>query len=204
MDRFDDFLSGYEQGKLEEVKRVQTVGTDFSDLMKKYEEKLKNPEIQNYAHYHVQIITEVLTPDEINHFLQATQQYADHKDYSWKTGYMFSSLIQNSYDQGYNDFRLNTTLLPGIDLMGSYIVGKRKDPVLVTVQGNLGFVCADEARHSVFIVNGTVEKHFGLEAQSCTFKTSIWSNIEEMKWSIPKRKDNVLIYLDDGKEMIIP
>ena len=223
MSRFTDFLAGYEPGELEEVRRVQTVGKDFSDLMRKYERLL---DIDNLvvgsSVYNIQDITEVLTPDEINHFLQGTQQYNDHRNYPWRTGIMVSRLIQNSYDHGYNPFWFNTENLSEIDCLGSLIVGKRETPISVTIQGNLGYClgfktqysiftinsggvksCGLEALNSTFILNGSTGVRLGFGAKHCTFKTSVWGNIIKLKESIYTEDGNTLIYIDNGKEVVI-
>jgi len=218
---FNDFIGGYKLGELEEVKKAQTVGTDFSELMRKYETVLDThiPDEANFV-LHSPNITEVLTSDEINSFLQVTQKYEDHIDYFWKTGLMFSSLIQNSYNNGYNGFRLNTTLLPGIDFMGSYIVGEEKNPIDVTILGNGALGVGYEANYSMFTINGDAGNGCGLyarfssftfngrvnfisrlEMSHCTFKTTILDNVELLKKNIPQNKGNTLIYIDQGKEV---
>ena len=229
---FNDFLAGYKADELEEVRKVQTVGTDFSELMRKYERLLDEPtpyldEMINtsyrdemiliFSHFHK--ITTILTPAEINSFLQTTQQYADHRYYH-RTGLVISSLINNSYSSGYNGFSINTTEdLPRINFVMNNIIGKETNPLLISVQGNIGYYvgyrtqysaftfngsvgeCGDEAQNSTFLFNGEAGLCSGRGAKNCTFKTPIWRNIEKLKKSLPE--DNTLIYIDQGKEVKI-
>jgi len=211
---FDDFISGYKLTQLDEVRRVQTVGTDFSELLRKYEEKLNDPSL------HHEDLTEVLTPSEINSFLQTTQQFGDHKYYFWKTGKILSTLLQSSYNQGYNHFNLETNNLSKISGIG-HLIGKEENHLVLSVQGDVGNV-GRRIQYSIFTINGVVEGGFGAHAlnstfifngpnrgdlgfgaEDCTFKTPIWDNIQKMKEIIQINRGNTLIYIDNGKEVKI-
>jgi len=216
---FNEFLAGYKADELEEVRKVQTVGTDFSELLRKYELELDRFEL--FLEVYNSNITEVLTPSEINSFLQTTQQFGGHQNYSWCTGRILSVLLQNSYNKGYNHFNLETRNLPRISGIG-YLIGKEENHLILSVQGNVGIDvgrktqystftingeiwsgCGLKAKHSTFTYNGAVGDLCGLEAKNCTFKTSIWENVAEMKKSINPYNRNTLIYIDHGEEVRI-
>jgi len=220
-------LSGYERGQLEEVRKVQTVGTDFSELMGKYEMVLgderydfSNLNLQKLV-LHSPNITEVLTPEEINSFLQATRDYEEHKDYLWKTDLMMSCLIQNSYHQGFNRFNFEIRNFSIPPSLGIYLVGEEKNPIDVTILGNAvldvgykanysmftvngdvgGSGCGLYARFSSFTFNGRVNFASKLERFHCTFKTTFWDNIAQMKENIPP--GNRIIYINGETEQLV-
>ena len=215
---FDDFLAGYKPTQLEEVRKVKSINNDFSELLEKYKLALEHNSIWALE----QETNNILSPVEINSFLQATRQYGDHKDYSWKTGFFLSHLILNSYRVGYNHFTLQTESLPLISGIGENIGGVKANPLSIFVQGNTGFFYGRHARyasfscngavgewsgsaayHSNFRLDGEVRSKFGERASACVFKTSIRKNIEQLRKSIPRNKHNTLIYIDQGKEVII-
>ena len=224
---FDDFLAGYEPGKLEEVRKVQTVGTDFSDLMEKFEQMLDSDDGYSLDEMwqlvrHNPYLSEVLTPAEINYFLQATQQHESHKNYYNNTGVILSRLIQNSYCAGYNDFMLNTKNISRTDDLGTLLIGTEDCPLSITVQGNITNECGNRAEYSLFTLNGTIGARCGLkakhstftyngavgdfcgwEAENCTFKTPLRENLRKMRGSISINKGNTLIYIDSGREVRI-
>ena len=87
----------------------------------------------------------VLTPEEINQFLPLTIPHENyipknHFDppYPRKTGYFVSTLIRNSYTAGHNDFILNVSLLQPLDCLLNRMEGTSKNPVRVTIIGNVG------------------------------------------------------------------
>ena len=218
MSRFNEFLAGYEPGQLEETRKVQTVGSGLSELMRKYELELDRFEL--FLEVYNSNITEVLTPSEINSFLQTTQQFGGHQNYSWCTGRILSILLQNSYNKGYNHFNLETINLPRISGIG-YLIGKEENHLVLSVQGDVGNV-GRRIQYSIFTINGVVEGGFGAHAlnstfifngpnrgdlgfgaEDCTFKTPIWDNIQKMKEIIQINRGNTLIYIDHGEEVRI-
>jgi len=242
-----NFLAGYDAGELEATRKVQTVGTDFSELMRKYERFLdKDSFSEDEGKQFVgcnRDITEILTPDEINSFLQATQQHESHRNYSWNTGSMVSRLIQNSYNKGYNNFLLNlkNDYFYTHDNIGIHLLGTEATPLFLTIQGDVEHWCGEDAkyssftlsgdvgdccgdgaqyssyvvkgnaknccglnaRNSTFTFNGTVGNLFGDGAIYCTFKTPLWGNIEKIKEVIDTKNGNIIIYIDQGKEVRI-
>jgi len=222
--RFDEFLAGYEPGELEEVRKVQVIDNEFPALMKKYEKTLDDERSGFINHSDFsrinQNITEVLRPAEINSFLHSTRIYEDHQRYSWKTALVLSSLIQNSYNKGYNHFMLTNPDHPNLPFMGAYIIGQEKNPLYLTLQGDVGVRCGERARYCVLNFNGDVDrfcgflatdstfifkgeagKKSGTSTNRCTFKTPIWDDIKEMKKHVPKEQGNILILLLNGEEV---
>ena len=207
MSGFDDFLAGYNPGELEATRTVQVVGTDFSELLRMYEKVLDGEGHASYDYVgfvrNNREVTEVLTPAEINSFFQATNRYEDHQLYSKKTGSMVSGLIQNSYNRGYNNFFLNTKNLPRISNLGAHIIGTKDDPIHISVEGNLCNKVGFAAYYSHFLLNGAVGIFGGWEAKHCTFKTPIWETIQQLRGRVLTGYNNTLIYIDQGKEVVI-
>jgi len=216
VNRFNEFMAGYKPTQLDEVRKVQTVGTDFSELLRKYEWVL----VRNDSLPCGSQISEVLTPDEINSFLQGTKQYEDHRNYSWRNGLIMSILIQNSYNNGYNHFLLNTEALYKTNNFGFGIIGRKENPLFMSIEGEIwsklgfgaknclfilnggaGAQCGEKARFSEFRIEDFADLGCGWNAEDCTFKTPVWANIEQMRKNIPK--SNTLIYFENGKEVII-
>ena len=174
MNRFDEFLVGYEPGQLEETRKVQTVGSDLSELMRKYELVLDDSDLLFGAAwkdfiYHNQKITEFLTQAEINSFLQTTKQYEDYPNYNWNTGMFLSCLIQISYNHGYNHFFLDTKNVSTISGLAAFIIGQEQKPIHITIHGNVGNSLGNCAQHSIFTLNGSALEMCGFGAYKSIF-----------------------------------
>jgi len=118
---------------------------------------------------HVGVIPEVLTPNQINAFLQQTSLYDDYPYYLVSAGVFVSRLIQNSYDSGNNDFMLSMTDLRDIGYLGYWIVGKRENPLEVTIVGDAGRTCGMRAEHSIITVQGSVGDSCGRNSENSIF-----------------------------------
>ena len=223
MNQFADFLKVYKADELDLVRAVSVADATYSELMRKYEDHLKNIERPSDLHFisDNKIITEILTPAGINSFLQATQQYEVNRKYSWETGIIISCLLQNSYNYGYNDFYLNTKALSNISNLGACVIGTEDNPLSVAVQGDIesnlghgaqysnfnlsgtvGDLCGSKARYSSFSLDRSVGERCGKGAIYCTFKTSVWENVEKIRGNL-SGFSNTLIYINNGKEVRI-
>ncbi|MBI4453216.1 hypothetical protein HY636_01080 [Candidatus Woesearchaeota archaeon] len=196
-DGLDDLIRGYTARRPDERKEIEVVGEHkFGEVLRKYERclemnaeyKLEDP--AKAYDYIKENVKEVLTPADINAFLQATIIYEDNKWYSRRTGEFISQLIQNSYEAGYNNFILNTT--KSIIYLGLELKGCPERRISVYIDGDTGIFCGEKASYSSFIINGNmdgggctlannsaftingtiVQNLFGHNATSCIFKTS--------------------------------
>ena len=221
MSRFADSLAGYNIEELDEIRKVKAIGNDLSELLNKYELILENDYLLVTTQFNYLIQCFVLTPAEINSFLQSTKMYEDHGNYSRKTGRIISLLIQNSYNKGYNDFYLNTKALSNISNLGACVIGTEDNPLSVAVQGDIesnlghgaqysnfnlsgtvGDLCGSKARYSSFSLDRSVGERCGKGAIYCTFKTSVWENVEKIRGNL-SGFSNTLIYINNGKEVRI-
>jgi len=119
----------------------------------------------------------ILTPNQINKFLQNTMTYENHYAYSETTGLFISQLLQNSYDAGINNFTLNTTQLKDIHYLGREIKGTPEKPINITVIGNIGEVLGNRSQYSRFNIEGSAGKNCGNSSQNATY--NITGNTED-------------------------
>ncbi len=182
----DNLINGYSPQKVEEEQSLPK-RTGMMQLFQKYK-KLHPLQLswdcftQEENH-----VDEVLTPREINAFLQVTPHYCD-RDYTESTGLFISRLIQNSYKAGHNDFLLDTQTLPQIDNLGCYLKGKYNDRISIcvigdvgnssatkasyldlTIQGNASYLLGKFSSHTDITVHGDVGSIFEMVDQCCCF-----------------------------------
>ncbi len=111
-------------------------------------------------------VADVLTPDYISRFLHSTIKYEGNAMYHGGVGIFLSQLVQNSYDSGHNDFRINTkSISQPINLLCSDLKGTDKNPISVTIDGNVGYSFGDNAEHAAFTVNGNAGEECGMHAR---------------------------------------
>jgi len=114
-------------------------------------------------------LTDILTPEQINAFLQTTIIHENHQIYSGTTGLFISKLIQNSYDHGHNGFTLNTTALKEIHFIGYRVEGTPKKNIEVTMIGTMGDFCGYESGNSTFNIQGNTGKRCGSGSKKSVF-----------------------------------
>ena len=225
-DGLSDLIRGYTAQKPDERKEIEVVGEHkFSGLFRKNEHcleidakyKLDDPiKAYNYINENVK---EILTPSEINAFLQTTTVYEDNKRYSRRTGEFISQLIQNSYDAGHNNFVLNTT--KSMSYVGLELEGCPERMIYIYINGDIGTCCGDKASYSSFIINGNLEigcglfannstftingtfdqSLFGYKATTCSFKTPNKEILDKLLKIISEKEGNKFYFINpDGTE----
>ncbi len=142
----DGPLSEYSPSKVEEQKQVITVGDDF---YQRYERLINDYQcVRRWVNYTAkQAYTKFVnnfggfpddfTPADISSFIHVISNLP-RQDPSW-TGLYISRLLQYSYNAGHNDFRLDTTSLPGVKGIAAFIDGRRKKPITVSITGDAGW-----------------------------------------------------------------
>lgn len=107
-------------------------------------------------------VIEVLNPLQIDHFLNATVEFADARAYKDHTGRFINRLVQNSYSYGYNynEFILTTSSLPSLNDLCTYLRGTQKRKLEVNLAGNVGHHCGSYSRHLTLTVHGDVQEYF--------------------------------------------
>jgi len=174
--------------KVEEVRQIEVIENDFCTLNNQYAQILDEGSV---GELWCKTISDILTPTQINVFLQHTTLYENNQHYSGITGYFISQLIQNSYNDGYNNFSLNTSELQDISFLGHRIEGTPKKTIELTVIGqtgrgsgwgakyaainligNTGHTCGKNSENSVFYITGDTERECGKFSINSTFHIS--------------------------------
>ena len=157
----------YDLPSPDEKKKPKEGIPNLEGLLKKYEEVLELDYLE-FAEA-VNSIDQILEPEEINAFLQATIVFEDSKDYILNTGEFISKLIQNSYDKGYNNFILNTKSLIEIHSIGDKLEGAEKKPIEVTIEGNTKNLCGYRSKNAIFNIKGNTGEWCGEESKNSIF-----------------------------------
>ena len=164
---------------------------NLEQLLKKFSATLNKNRKTQFSHFNIFDIVEIpniLTPEQINTFLQYTMTYEDRPNYKAVTSHVISQLIQNSYRKGYNNFRINTKTLQQFDFFAGDLTGKKRKPIHINIEGDIGkslgfqsryiaievngdvgHTCAEFADNSSFKLNGKIGMHYGLGSENCTF-----------------------------------
>ncbi|MFH1638127.1 MAG: hypothetical protein ABIB71_06900 [Candidatus Woesearchaeota archaeon] len=154
----NDIFSGYSkletpEGRIEHKVEGSLLPKGFEELIKEYEKAFASKVTTwNYIldeHNISSIKTKaILSPEQIQNFLQATRKYEEHKRYSPNTGLFITRLIQNSHDAGDNLFKLETrTLSKRIHFLGYNLQGKGNNLLEIIVDGNAGDSCGLRAKN---------------------------------------------------------
>ena len=149
-----------------EIVVAPAVVNRFAELTKKYEQCLElgyggRGWVQNN-------VQEVVLPCDINLFLQQTRDYEHHANYSDSTGYFITQLIQDSYNQGNNNFEIDVNALKPVDNLAANISGTKERTVNIIIKGKVGNWCGFGAQHTTFTIE-KAENWCGWEAQHSIF-----------------------------------
>jgi hypothetical protein len=173
----EDVIGSHTPQAAESESRIEVVDDVFKELFMTYEKLLgklmthvyvnKDDFIHDpeYGPYDIEPIRAVLTPAQINTFLQATRPYEDGEHYAMTTGFVVSRLIQQSFRAKNNDFFLDTTHLKPIDYIGYNIDGRAFRNLRLHIEGDVGDYCASEAKHITFTLQGNAAKKLGGSAR---------------------------------------
>ena len=215
----EGLFEGFAAGKPEEEKKIEVVEGVFQGLMERYERILE----MKYAERKNQLdkITDILTPAEINTFLQMTIRHEQHEEYCLTTREIISELIQKSYDAGHNDFMLDTTALKEIYYIGSNLEGTEERPIEITITGNTGDWCGCLSKHltykitgntggecgygsknSTFEISGNTGEGCGKYSTFSTYKTPNRKTLQKMLKDVPKGNRIVFIHPDGSEEVM--
>ena len=152
-------------------RKIPATNSPFPELREQYERlrekhgSLYLPQIVNLVHNEVR---SVLTPTEINIFLQSTVTSEHRDNYADFTGIFISRLIQNSYDDGNNNFSFNLDMLQPIHHLGYQVQGTTKKILKVKIKGIAGDWCGSSVLFSQFSIE-TVKDLCGSDAQHSKF-----------------------------------
>lgn len=173
----EEVIEGLTPQGLEETKEAVVSGSTskvISSVLQLYHSYLQDVrELNTQAFFNPDLKTEtkdvdILTPAEINAFLQLSIMYEDHPDQDLCLGNFLGKLIRRSYLAGFNDFFLqceSSNLVHYLD----QLKGCEKNPIRIAVYGDLGSGNFDLSRQVDTVLYGNCESAPGREAEDCTF-----------------------------------
>lgn len=112
-------------------------------------------------------VTDILAPDEIQHFLFTLQAYEDEQNYAKVGGLVTSCLIRNSYNHGFSEFRLDLRGIKPLHYLCHEVQNNKDWPFTVIVHGN-GGDCFGWNAKGRFFVEETIDLAF-LSAESTVY-----------------------------------
>jgi len=132
-------------------------------------------------------LVEILTPSQINLLLQKLKALSPKKIADSDTGAFFSTLIEYSFRNNYNDFTLHFGEFE-ITNFGNTLSGLYDTHVKVNiygsagnyfakwasycdfiVHGNVGFACGERSSDCKYEIDGSAGTSFGIQATRCVF-----------------------------------
>ncbi len=155
------------------VRRTSPVD-DYKDLLEKFEKLLESTsKVVDVKEREKRIIGNIasvlLSPAEIDDFLNISRKFQVHDSYNTLIGYFITSLIQNSYDGGNNGFNLTTRGYREINYIGINLLAGEDNPARIVINGNAGNSCFLGASYVEVRVEGAVGDFFGYGAYSSYF-----------------------------------
>ncbi len=119
-----------------------------------------------------QEVTDILSPEQLNDFLQSTRKYENHLSYSHVTSQFITRLIQTSYDSDNNGFFFDTSSLKDLVNFGLCLNGSEDRVLNLYVDGDLGNGCFSHVYHSNISIDGSVGDEAGFKAENSTIRVS--------------------------------
>src|SRR3989338_5150207 len=109
-------------------KEVNSASSHFAELIEKFRPIATAQGTYSYPSI-CEFVDDILTPPEIDQFLQLTFPFNDSPCYKRNTGAFITALIKNSYDCGYNQFALRTQGIGGVDEIVRYFKATSEQPL---------------------------------------------------------------------------
>ncbi len=101
-----------------------------------------------------------IQPKIISQFAQSVIAYDGENNFCNATGFFLNALIQKSYKQGNNNFKLDLRQAKPINYLGDKFFGKKRRRLRVSVIGNLGDYCWDNSIYCTTKIQGNVADSF--------------------------------------------
>ena len=179
----DEVIAKLHPAPLEDIKKLTVLNPpDYAQLFQVYEQMLyfsaggmgsKGLELQAANAFGIaELISDVLSPLQIQGILQSTIAYENHQNYSTVTGIFVTRLIQNSFNAGYNDFVLH---VPGeeehrLKYFGGKLEGRSGQRVSLAVEGDVGINFCWKTRYCNVVSHGNARIGYGEGAQESRFE----------------------------------
>ncbi len=122
--QYQDFLTS----RADVIENKQSNYVDWQELSLRWEALKKLDELVS-----------VLTPTEIQSFINLTQSDENSQHYVSNTGLFITKLIAISYNGGHNDFVLDVRGLKPFDYLGYNLTQNHGTPLRILVRGTIGY-----------------------------------------------------------------
>ncbi len=192
----EGLVGRYSPKKVEEEKEVEN-NPNIAAALSRYQEWINSPHDDLVQINEMDII---LTPLQIKSILEVatSSNHHLHRNYS---GYFISKLVQNSYDEGYNNFNFSWSgELYSLPYRGK---GTEERPLFITIRGDVGFAFANYNEHSIITLHGyTQYRRYGDYARNCTFKTSKMKTLFYFLRDISTHNEVIFIHRDGSEELV--
>jgi hypothetical protein len=152
-----DDLFGYSTGDVESVREVEAQDSPLYLVLHEFESYLETEKGLIHYPYSTNL---VLTPNEINQFLQVSINYQDHEDYFGHVGTFVSALLRTSYVGGNNDFYLNIKNVNPIYNLCSEITANKNRPLKIRMDGDLDSDFGSDSNNLDVFLNGNADSGF--------------------------------------------
>ena len=154
----DAVIRNFTVGHLEEHRPLTVQGGSvLSALIQEYKQLISRPLLINFfqsteeLYHHTEHIDVVLTPEEIRTLTPVILFTKGENDLGYR-GVFLNRLIQNSYNQGYNNFKVDLLTIATLHI-GSYLNAEKKRPLRLSVENGKGFFYAHHAHNLHLDVN---------------------------------------------------
>jgi hypothetical protein len=159
----DDLVTSYAAQPIDEVGVVQLDDSVFETLLEQYQVFVDDNNVKYSTDELIgklKPITEILTPDEINRFLQCSVTYEQYRYYAVTISFFITKLIQNSHDAGHNEFVLDlSTLTEKLFFLGYKLQGTEERPLQIELSGDTGGTFGSKSHYLTTIVHGEANKN---------------------------------------------
>jgi len=120
-----------------------------------------------------------ISPTDISTFMKTLKKKEESKVFGLRAGLLVTNLIQKSFNQGHNDFKISTKKLnEPLEYLCSGIKGKPDKYLKVSVDGNAGYSLAAGARYVDMKFRGECLGHFGAKAKNSILRCTEEGELE--------------------------
>ena len=179
----DEVIAKLHPAPLEDIKKLTVLNPpDYAPLFQVYEQMLsfsaggmrsKGLELQAANAFGIaELISDVLSPLQIQGILQSTIAHENHQNYRAVTGIFVTRLIQNSFNAGYNYFVLHVPSEKEhrLHYLGSKLEGRSGQRVSLAVEGDVGMNFCWKTRYCNVVSHGNARLGYGEGAQESRFE----------------------------------
>lgn len=164
-----DLLRSYSPQLPEEIRTAARDSTSIIEQTLKIFEPCLEPELDlDEVRTMAEKEAGILTPREIDLFLQASINYDENRWYGGAMGIFISVLMKKSYETGYKEFILKTRSLTS--RLHNLWSEPNSPGINLTVDGPVGQYFGSFARDSYLLAKGNVDESPGGNAKNCTFE----------------------------------